>query len=164
MTTTKGTHITAFDATPPDTVNSRLHGGLVKSAVDVFELADTANDDDHIVFKLPVDAILHSVKMATDDLGTAGTIDIGFHKKNDDGTYTAVDVDAIASAINVNSAATGMTEYRFEAAAINTANDVAYVLAGLSARPAYGDIYLSISTPAGTTAVGTVAMQILYTE
>lgn len=164
MTTTYGTHITNFDATPPLTVNSRLHGGLLKASVDTFELADTANDDDHIVFRLPIDAVLHSVKMAADDLGTAGTIDIGFHKKNDDGTYTAVDVDAIASAIDVNTAATGLTEYRFEAANINTANQSVWELAGLSARPAYGDLYLSISTPAGTTAVGTVTVQIQYTE
>ena len=164
MATTLGTHITNFDATPPNTVNSRLHGGVLKAAVDTFELADTANDDAHIVFKVPVDAIIHSVKMAADDLGTAGTIDIGFHYKAADGTYTAVDVDAIASAIDVNAAATGLTEYRFEAADINTATEAAYVLAGLTARPAYEDLYVSISTPEGTTAVGTVTMQIQYTE
>lgn len=164
MAITKGNHITNFDATPFTSVNSRLHGGVLKAAVDVFELGDTANDDAHIVFKLPIDATLLSVKMAADDLGTGGTINIGFHKKNSDGTYTAVDVDAIASAIDVNAAATGLTEYRFEAAAIDTADQPAWELAGLSARPAYGDIYLSISTPAGTTAAGTVAMQIQYTE
>lgn len=164
MATTKGNHITAFDATPPETVNARLHGGVLKSAVDQFELADTANGDIHHVFRLPVEATLHSVKMATDDLGSAGTIDIGFYKKNLDGTYTVVDQDAIASAIDVNTAATALTEYRFEAADINTADQPAWELAGLSARPAYGDIYLSLTTPAGTTAVGTVAMQIAYTE
>lgn len=164
MTTTYGSHITNFDATPPATVNSRFHGGVVKACVDTFELADTDNDDAHIVFRVPIDAVLLSVKMAADDLGTTGTIDIGFHKKNYDGTYTAVDVDAIASAINVNAAATGLTEYRFEAANINTALQTAWELAGLAARPAYGDLYLSISTPAGTTAVGTVTMQIQYTE
>lgn len=164
MTTTYGTHITNFDANPPLTTNSRLHGGLLKGAVDTFELADTANDDDHIVFRLPIDAVLYSVKMAADDLGSAGTINIGFHRKTDAGDYVAVDVDAIASAIDVNTAATGLTEYRFEAADINTANQAVWELANLPARPAYGDLYLSISTPAGTTAVGTVTMQIQYTE
>ena len=164
MATTYGNHITNFDATPPLTVNSRLHGGSLKGAVDVFELGDTANDDSHIVFKITVDSVLHSVKMAADDLGTAGTIDIGFFKKNADGTYTAVDVDAIASAIDVNAAATGLTEYRFEAAAIDTADQPAWELAGLSARPDYNDIYVGISTPTGTTAAGTVALQIAYAE
>ena len=166
MATTKGNHITAFDNTPPDTVNSRLHGGRVKGAVDQFELADTADGDIHHVFKLPVDATILSVKMATDDLGTAGTIDIGFYEKYSagDGTYTVVDADAIASAIDVNAAATALTEYRFEAAAIETADQPAWELAGLSARPAYGDIYVSITTATGTTAVGTVALIIQYTE
>jgi len=164
MATTKGNHITNFDATPPTSVNSRLHGGVLKAAVDQFELADTADGDIHHVFKITVDSILHSVKMAADDLGTAGTIDIGFYKKNSDGTYTVIDADAIASAIDVNAAATGLTEYRFEAAAIETADQPAWELAGLSAKPAYEDIYVSITTPTGTTAVGTVAMQIQYTE
>lgn len=164
MATTKGNHITNFDATPPLTVNSRLHGGVLKSAVDQFELADTANGDIHHVFKLPIDAVIHSVRMATDDLGSAGTVDIGFYTKNADGTYSAVDIDAIASLIDVNSAATVLTEYRFEAAAIETADQPAWELAGLSDRPAYGDIYLSLTTPTGTTAAGTVAIQVTYTE
>ena len=50
----------------------------MKGLVDQFELGDTANGDIHHVFKLPVEAVIHSVKMATDDLGTAGAIDIGF--------------------------------------------------------------------------------------
>lgn len=164
MAITYGTHITNFDATPFERTNARQHGGVIKGCVDTFELADTANDDAHIVFKLPIDAILYSVKMAADDLGSAGTVDIGFHTKGADGTYTAVDVDAIASAIDVNAAATGLTEYRFEAADINTALETCWELAGLAARPAYEDIYLSISTPAGTTAVGTVTMQVQYAE
>lgn len=164
MATTKGTHITAFDTTPSDYVNSRVHGGYVKGAVDTFELADTANGDDHIVFRIPLDSVLLSVKMAADDLGTGGTINIGFHKKNSDGTYTAIDDDAIASAIDVSAAATGLTEYRFEAADINTANQKAWELAGLSDRPDYQDIYVSITTPVGTTSVGTVTMQIQYME
>lgn len=164
MATTKGTHITKFDSTPTETVNSRFHGGLLKASVDVFELADTANDDAHIVFRLPVDAVIHSVKMATDDLGSSGTVSIGFYKKDTDGSYTAVDVDAIASLIDVATAATVLTEYRFEAAAIDTALEPAYELAGLTARPAYGDLYIALTTPTGTTAVGTVALQVTYTE
>ena len=164
MATTKGNHITAFDANPPTTVNSRLHGGYLKQLVDQFELADTADDDIHHVFKVPVEAIITSVKMAADDLGTAGDIDIGFYTKNADGTYTAVDQDAIASAVDVNAAATVMTEYRFEAAAIETADQPAWELAGLSERPAYGDLYISLTTVEGTTAIGTVAMIVQYTE
>jgi hypothetical protein len=164
MATQKGTHITDFDATPFDSVNSRLHGGVLKASVDTFELADTANGDIAHVFKIPVDAVLHSVKFASDDLGTAGTVDIGFYRKNDDGTYSAVDADALANNIDVNSAAVSLTEYRFSVKGIETANQAAYTLAGLSARPAYGDLYISLTTDTGTTAAGTVTMQIQYTE
>jgi len=107
MATQKGSHITDFDATPPDVVPSRLHGGVVKGAVDTFELTDTANGDIAHVFRVPIDAVLLSVKFAFDDLGTAGTVDIGFYTKNADGTYTAVDADAIANNIDVNAAAVG---------------------------------------------------------
>jgi len=164
MATQKGTHITDFDSKPFDTVNARLHGGVLKAAVDTFTLTDTADGDVAHVFKLPIDAILHSVKFACDDLGTAGTVDIGFYKKNADGTYTAVDADALANNIDVNSAAVSLTEYRFSAKDIDTANQALYTLAGLSARPAYEDLYISLTTDTGTTADGTVTMQVQYTE
>lgn len=164
MTTTLGTLITNFDATPPLNVNSRLNGGYMKGSVDQFELPVITTTDEHIVFRIPIDATLFSVKMATDDLGTTGDLNIGFYKKNNDGTYTAVDDDAIASAVDVNTAATALTEYRFEAAAIETADQPAWELAGLSARPAYGDIFIALTPSEDTTAIGTVAMQIRYTE
>ena len=164
MVTTLGNHITDFDATPSNTVNSRLHGGYIKGCVDQFELADTANGDIHHVFKIPVDAVLHSVKFASDDLGTAGTVDIGFYSKSADGTYVAVDINAIASLIDVNAGAVAETEMRFEAAGIETAAQTAWELAGLAARPAYGDLYISLTTPTGTTAAGTVSLKIQYAE
>jgi len=164
MATQKGTHITNFDATPFDVTNARLHGGVVKSAVDTFTLADTADGDIAHVFKIPVDAILHSVKFACDDLGTAGTVSIGFYTKNADNTYSAVDIDALAVDIDVNSGAVALTEYRFSAKDIDTATQAAYTLAGLSARPAYEDLYISLTTATGTTQDGTVTMQIQYTE
>lgn len=164
MTTFKGTHITDFDQKPFDSVNARLHGGVVKYAGDGFELADTADGDEAIVLKLPVDANLISVKFACDDLGTAGTVDIGFHTKGSDGTYTAVDADALANNIDVNSAAVALTEYRYSAKGIETQGQNAYTLAGLSARPDYTDIYLSITTDTGTTAAGSVLLEVLYTE
>jgi hypothetical protein len=159
MTTQKGTHITNIDSTPPTVVDGRLHGGVVKYYGDQFELTDTANADDAIVLKLPIDAIAKHIYFACDDLGTAGTIDIGFHLKNTDGTYTAVDADAFADNIDVNAAAVTRTDYRFSAKGIETANQTLWELAGLSARPAYDDIYLSVTTDTGTTADGTVLLQ-----
>ena len=164
MATFLGTHITKFDSTPPATVNARQHGGLVKYIGDTFELADTANADFAIVAKLPIDSMLVSLKAAFDDLGSAGTVDIGFYKKNADGTYTVVDADAIANNLDVNTAAVALTEYRFSAKGIETMNQNVWELAGLSARPAYTDMYVGLTTDTGTTAAATATVQILYTE
>lgn len=164
MATQKGTHITDFDSTPPDVVNARLHGGVKKVAVDQFELTDTANGDIAHVFRLPIDAVIHELIFACDDLGTAGTVDIGLYTKNADGTYSAVDDDAFAAAIDVNAAAVSPTDYRFSAKGIETANQALWELAGLSARPAYGDLYISLTTDTGTTADGTVMLRVTYTE
>lgn len=159
MATQKGTHITDFDSNPFDVVDSKLHGGRMRHARDQFELTDTADGDVAHVLKIPVDAVIDSIKFACDDLGTAGTVDIGFYKKNADGTYTAVDADAIANNIDVNSAAVSLTEYRYSVKGIETANQKAWELAGLSAKPAYDDLYLSLTTDTGTTADGTVLLQ-----
>lgn len=164
MTTYKGTSITNFDSTPFTSVNSRVHGGVIKGIVDTFEFADSANADVGIIAKLPIDAVIYSLKMGFDDLGTAGTVDIGLFKKNADGTYTAVDADAFANNIDVNTAAVAMTEYRFSVFGIESAMKSTWELAGLSARPAYEDLYVGITTDTGTTAVGTVSTQILYAE
>lgn len=164
MATQKGTHVTKFDATPPTAVASRVHGGVVKYAGDTMELVDTANNDQAIVVKLPVDAVIQSVKFACDDLGGAGTADITFYKKNADGTYTEIADGLIANGIDVNTAAVSLTEYRFSVLNINTVNQSAWQLAGLSARPAYGDIYIGVTTDTGTTVDGTIALQVLYTE
>lgn len=164
MATFKGTHITDFDAEPFEVVPSRLHGGVKKVIVDAFELADTANADFAIVAKLPIDAVIHSVQFASDDLGTAGTVDLGFYRKNADGTYTAVDADALANNIDVATAAVSPTEYRFSTKGIETANQSAFTLAGLSARPAYEDIYIALTTDTGTTTAGTVYIKVEYAE
>lgn len=164
MAQQKGTHVTNFDAKPPLTVPSRQHGGVVKYAGDTLELADTANNDTAVIIKLPIDAVIQSIKFACDDLGDAGTVDITFFYKNADGTYTEIADGLIANGIDVNAAAVSLTEYRFSVKNINTVNQSAWELAGLSARPAYGDIYLGVTTDTGTTAAGTVTMQVLYTE
>lgn len=159
MTQYLGTHITKMDASPIDRVESRLHGGIKKHARDLFEIADTAANDYYLLFKISVDAVISSLRMACDDIGTAGTASFGFYKKNADGTYTAVDVDAIASAIDIHSGAIALTEQRYEAAAIDTALYPAWQLAGLSARPAYGDLYVALTTETGTDATGTVMVE-----
>lgn len=164
MATQKGTHITKFDNNPFDVVDAREHGGVLKVAIDSFELADTADGDIAHVFRLPVDAVISSLQFGCDDLGTAGTVDIGLYKKNADGTYSVVDADAFANNIDVSTAAVVPAEYRFSAKGIETALQPLYELAGLSARPDYADLYISLTTDTGTTAAGSVYMKVEYTH
>lgn len=162
MAQTLGTHITNMDAKPFERVLAKLHGGTPKRIVLTDEIPDTANGDSMIVAKVPVDAVLSSVRAAFDDLGTAGTVDIGFYKKAADGTYTVVDADAIANNIDVSTAAVAFTEYRFQVKGIETIEQTVWELAGLSARPDYADMYIGLTTDTGTTAAGTASMIIDY--
>ncbi len=165
MTTYKGTHITDFDSNPPDVVNARLHGGVIKRVKDAFEIADTANADSVILFRLPIDAVVDRVYFGCDDL-TSGTVDIGVYKKNNDGTYTAVDDDCFASAIALGSGAVAVTDVTYEAGAtlIADAMQPLWERANLSARPEYGDLYIALTTDTGTGATGTVYVEVVYTE
>lgn len=165
MTEYKGTHITNFDATPPAVVNARLHGGVVKKCVDAFEIADTGNGDYYILFRLPIDAVLDKIELACDNL-TSGAIDLGFYTADGDGTYTVVSVDCLADGVSLGSGAIALTDYTYNDAAtdISKAMQPIWQRAGLSARPAYGDLFIGLTTATGTGATGTVLVKVYYTE
>lgn len=163
----KGTHITKFDANPPDIVNAREHGGVVKYVGDGLDVPILPLNSVVILAKLPADARVLSLKFASTDLGTTGEIDIGIYRKTREGAYAVAHTgseDAFAEDVDVNAAAVALTEYRFSALANDTLNKPLWALAGLSARPEYNDMYIGISVPEVTTAAGKVAIQVLYTE
>lgn len=164
MPTFTGQHIADFDSNPFDVVDARLHGGVLKTMSSVDEVPDTANADNMMIFRLPVDAVVKSVRFACDALG-AGTADIGVYKKNGDGTYTAVDDDCFATAIAVTSAV-ALTDVTYEAAAANIAdrNKPLWQKAGLSARPAYGDLYIGYTFDTGTSTVATALLEVDFTH
>lgn len=161
MATLKATHITNFDAKPPLTVNSRLHGGNVKGYVDAFEIGDTDNADVTVVFKVGIDEIATSLVYAHDDL-TSGTLEVGLYKKNNDGTYTAVDADCFATALALGSGAVAPTEILFEAGATNIADarETMWEKAGLTTRPDYAELYIALTHTVGTGADGTFYMKL----
>ena len=136
--------------------------GVLKSAADTAEIANGANGDSMILkCKVPVTSVIRSVRVASDDLVGLATLSVGFHKQDNAplGTsYTAVDVDAIANEIDVNGAAVAFTEVRFSIQGIETVNKAAWELAGLSARPEYGELFVSLTAETGTEAAGTVSM------
>lgn len=163
VTTSKSINVTAFEATPMTVVSSRVYGGFEKCILDTVEVPDTGNADIIIMSPLPVDAPITSLVMGFDDLGSAGTVDIGFYKKNNDGTYTVVSANAIANDIDVHTAATAMTEYRYSVLGIETIQQPTWQLAGLSARPAYELLYIGLTTDTGTTVIGTASLKAKYT-
>ena len=162
MATYYGNIVTNMDAQPFDRNAPHVYGGQLKHVRDVFELADTANNESAIVLPIPVDATVPSIKFACDDLGTAGTVDLTWFKKNSDGTYTELGDGLIANNIDVNAAAVSLAEYRYSVPNIDTGLKKAWELAGLSARPDYGTLYIGITTDTGTTAAGTVLLEASY--
>lgn len=146
-------------AKPFERLPSSNFGGHRRGFISSFELADTANGDIAPFIALPVDATLPSCILGFDDLGSAGTVDIGFYRKQEDGTFVEVDKDALHDNLDVTSAV-AMTEYRYSVKGIDTAGKKIWELAGLSARPAYGELWLAITTDTGTTQIGTVAYNV----
>jgi len=163
MATFLGTHVTDFDSTPFDVVDARLHGGLLRTISCVDEVPDTANADVLILARIPIDAVVKSVRSGNDALG-AGTMDLGLYKKNADGTYTAVDDNCFADAIAVTGA-NALTDVTYEAGAtlIADRNKPAWQRANLSTRPEYGDLYLAATFDTGTSSVATLLVELDYT-
>lgn len=116
-------------------------------------IPDTANADTHITgVKLPVDARVISVRFGCDDLGTAGTIDLGLFRRDglNSSTFTVVNANCIANNIDVATAAVATAERLVVA----NLGQRAWQIAGLSARPDYDHLFVGITTDTGTTAAG----------
>lgn len=163
MTINKGDLIAAMDAAPFTRINPH-DIGEVKYVGDAFELADQADGDSTIVLPIPVDANLISVKFACDDLGSGSdeVADITFFKKNADGTYSEISDGLIANNIDIHTGAVALTEYRYSVPGIQTRGQPAWELAGLSARPDYGTIYIGLTTDTDNTIAATVLLEAQY--
>lgn len=164
MTTKNSTLVANFETSPTAyNATQELHG-RIRVAQGSIELATGDLDDDDIVMLAPIPkgASIKSIKLASDDLdtGTALAWNVGVYET--DGTV--VDEDAYATAITLGQAATGYTEYRFEAAGIETTGQRVWEDASVSSDPGGGHYYLAatVSTAAGTPAAGTLAFQIEY--
>lgn len=117
---------------------------------------------------IPVEAKLTSIRLWADDLGTTGDVNLGFYPGNipvNDLVHTdAVDEDALGTAIDVNAAALADVEVRFETDNIDTLDDAAWEIAGLTKRPDYDHFILALTASEATTAAGDIAMVIRYID
>lgn len=127
----------------------------------------SANDTCELV-RLPAFAKIHRLELATDDLAsTSCTLNLGLYEVGE-GTSagTVIDADCLATAIDVGTAATAMTDYRYEVLDINTANLPLWDLAtGYTEAEALedGEVTLALTVAAVTGGVaGTVSWRIEY--
>jgi hypothetical protein len=116
--------------------------------------------------KVPVDCAITSIKLSSDDHGTTGDMNVGFYPGNlvasEMTVADAVDEDAIGTAIDINAAALAEVEIRFETKNISTKTQTAWELAGLSARPSYGEFYISGTLSEATTATGDLTLDVKF--
>lgn len=156
---TMATNVTANPQTPngPGQV-----GPAVKVAFETVTFPDSGNGDSHITgVRIPANARVLSVVFGCDDLGTAGTLDIGLFKRDgkNKSTFTAVSANTIADNIDVNTAAVALAERL----TVAKAGKKAWELAGLSAVPDYDHFFVGLTSDTGTTAAGVAHIRVMYT-
>lgn len=167
MPTFKASNITSFDAIPKVARSARLNKGRSNTILDTIETqAIIAVGDIILIARVPVEAALISVKIASDDLGTTGDFDIGFYRgTHTDGTAGVVlDANALATAIDMNLASLTFTDYRYDTLGIETVQQPVWDLATLSARPSYDFIDIALTATEATTSIGTISCIVEYVD
>lgn len=147
-------------------VDKHVHGGK-KGIITSCATGGALTDNSVIVMcEIPVDAGIPSIRMWSDDLGTTGDVNLGFYPGNIDPddivVADAVDEDCLATAIDVNAAATANVEVRFEVKGHETIEDKAWEIAGLSSKPSYGTFFLAFTLSEATTAGGDITLSVEY--
>lgn len=160
--------------TTADDLDTQVEKGLAHGAEKVTQARYTAagviaDNDVILMMEVPVEAKINSIRMWSDDLGTTGDLNLGFYPGPGSGTTIAsvtdtVDEDALATAIDVNAAATANVEVRFEVKDFVTLDDKAWEIAGLTAKPDYATFYIAFTASEATTAGGDLALIVRYTE
>lgn len=163
MAETLSANITLLDANPRAAASREFQAGTVQTIVDTLETKTIEAVGDVLrLARIPARAILLSIKVAVDDLGTTGDLDIGFHKPTYEDSGAVLDVDAIEADMDVNAAATALTEKRFTTLGIETVRQPVWDLATLSALPDYADIDITMTATEATTAAGTVIIMVEF--
>ncbi len=125
-----------------------------------------ADNDVIVMAEIPVNASITSIRMWSDDLGSAGDFNLGFYEgvrvAADVVVADAIDEDALGTAIDVNAAALADVEVRFEVQNISTQGDEAWRLAGLSEQPDYGTFFICFTASEATIDTGDVILTIRY--
>lgn len=163
---TKSNHITNADATPPVLTGSYIGKGVLYEAVGTVETL--AADDAASVYRLcrvPSNARISSIQLASDAITGASAVDVGVYKIAADGG-AVVDADYFANDVDISSA-TAFTEVILQATATDKAK-VEYRLwehmqTALSITADTNTYYDICVTVNDVTAAGTISMRVKYT-
>ena len=155
------------DRDDKDTQNIAGRKGIEHCISTTILTGGAVSDNDVIIMvEIPVEANITSIRHWSDDLGTTGDLNLGFHPGNletaDLLDSNAVDEDALATALDVNAAALANIELRYEVQNISTCGDEAWRLAGLSTKPAYQTFFVTFTASEATTATGDISMNLRY--
>lgn len=117
VVTTKSAAITNRDATPKVLALGRVQGDAVQQATGLVTVAngDSATSK-YIMFSVPSNALVRSLKVSCPDIGTTTAGDIGLYRTTADGG-AVVDVDFWASAVSFSGGALSKSEVVNEAGA-----------------------------------------------
>lgn len=162
MANTSSPEITLLQGSPAGISDRRVSGSSRVVSKGTVEFDPNAADDTLILARVPTDATLDSLRIATDDNGGTITLDIGFYQVGSPGA--AIDQNALGTVIDTSTADIAMTEYRFETQDIDTIDERMWELAGLSTRPEYEQLDIVITVVGDTTgSEATVSWYIEYT-
>tara|TARA_R110000824_G_scaffold179780_3_gene360125 strand:+ start:392 stop:907 length:516 start_codon:yes stop_codon:yes gene_type:complete len=139
------------------------HGRVRNKRIEI-ELPDTANADEVRLATFRSNDRIVGMQIAYDDLGTAGTLNVGIAYSGDNNDGATIDADCFASLLDLSSAAVGRTEISGESGVNGGASLFGKTLwqVGAIATDPGGYIDLLGVTPTGTTTAGTVVLMVQY--
>lgn len=156
--------ITNRDASPQILNDPGVCGGAVKRCVAKVTAtnADSATSV-YRMFQIPSNAVIASLKMVADALGTGAKVNIGVYQTSENGgAVVASQGSLFASAVDV-AAATALTDYRYSALTASGAEKQLWDLMGLSADPCIlYDICVVVNVAIATT--GSLALECTYVQ
>ena len=155
--------ITDLDAVPVVKTNQLERGGKLRFAYGTAAFAASDATSVARVLRVSSSALVESLKFASDDLGTGGTVDIGLHRTTADGG-AVVDADFFASAVDTDTAAVAQTDVTYESGVVTHVNrgKAIWEQLGLSSDPQVEyDVTVTRNTAQGT---GNVSLKMVYAE
>ena len=148
--------VSNFEATPQVLNSPALLHGVQRVAQGTIELAAGDSNDDDVVMLAPIpsNATISNIYVGSDTFGGSCTFNVGIYTS----AGAVKDEDYYATAV---ADAAGMTDVRFEVAAIDTAGTQLYASAGDSTDPG-GFYYIAATMHAEGGTAGTMSFSITY--